>query len=121
MTMVLLWPHSRKVHPLTTVTKYEEGVITQEVAGKERKGLTGCCGACRLQQQLKALGVAGLAAYGLFNTAYYTGAFLFCWVYVAKVPLGERPPALQPQSHHSRGLPLSRVIPGGLRYPQYPW
>lgn len=28
-------------------------------------------------------------AYGLLNTLYYTCAFLFAWVYVAKVPAGQ--------------------------------
>ena len=44
----------------------------------------------RLQQQLKSYGMAGLIAYGLCNTLYYTFAFLFIWVYIAKVPRGEQ-------------------------------
>lgn len=28
-------------------------------------------------------------AYGLLNTLYYTCAFLFAWIYVAKVPHGQ--------------------------------
>jgi hypothetical protein len=33
-------------------------------------------------------GLAGVLAYGLLNTAYYSCMFLFVWVYVAKVPAG---------------------------------
>eukprot|EP00899_Mesostigma_viride_P004406 jgi/Mesvir1/13967/Mv12430-RA.1 len=33
-------------------------------------------------------GVAGVLSYGLFNTLYYIGAFLFVWIYVVKVPRG---------------------------------
>lgn len=43
----------------------------------------------RLREQLRALGTAGVVSYGLLNTAYYTCAFLFVWIYVAKVPPGE--------------------------------
>ncbi len=28
-------------------------------------------------------------AYGLLNTLYYSCAFLFAWIYVAKVPAGQ--------------------------------
>lgn len=41
-----------------------------------------------VQERLKALGLAGLVSYGLFNTLYYTIAFTFIWHYVAKVPSG---------------------------------
>ncbi len=41
-----------------------------------------------LKDKIQALGIAGVAAYGLFNTLYYTFAFLFVWLYVAKVPSG---------------------------------
>jgi hypothetical protein len=41
-----------------------------------------------LQAQLQALGVAGVLAYGVLNTAYYTSAFLFFWTQVACVPPG---------------------------------
>lgn len=49
-----------------------------------------CCAAlcCRMQAQLQEFGVAGVVAYGLLNTLYYTCTFLFVWVYVAKVPQG---------------------------------
>ncbi|PSC71015.1 TY4B-J: Transposon Ty4-J Gag-Pol poly [Micractinium conductrix] len=43
----------------------------------------------RLQAQLQSLRLAGVTAYGLFNTLYYTAAFLFAWVYVARVPSGQ--------------------------------
>jgi hypothetical protein len=43
-----------------------------------------------LQTKLQSLGLAGVVAYGLFNTLYYTGMFLFVWFYVAQVPAGER-------------------------------
>lgn len=49
-------------------------------------GLFGNLG--RLQQQIKAFGLAGVVAYGLFNTLYYTAAFLIIWTKVLKVPSG---------------------------------
>lgn len=42
----------------------------------------------RILSQLKSLGLAGVVAYGLLNTLYYTAAFMFVWLYVAKVPTG---------------------------------
>jgi hypothetical protein len=42
-----------------------------------------------LQDQLKALGLAGVVTYGLFNTLYYTGMFIFVWFWVLQVPSGE--------------------------------
>ncbi|KAL4429345.1 hypothetical protein ABPG77_005119 [Micractinium sp. CCAP 211/92] len=42
-----------------------------------------------LQKQLQSLGLAGVTAYGLLNTLYYSCAFLFAWIYVAKVPAGQ--------------------------------
>ncbi len=36
-------------------------------------------------EQLKELGLAGVVAYGLLNTVYYTFAFLTVWLAVAKV------------------------------------
>jgi hypothetical protein len=42
----------------------------------------------QLREQLQRYGLAGLLAYGLLNTAYYSCTFLFVWVYVAKVPHG---------------------------------
>lgn len=42
----------------------------------------------RLREQLASYGVAGVVAYGLLNTAYYTVAFLFFWLCVAKVQPG---------------------------------
>ncbi|PRW60029.1 TY4B-J: Transposon Ty4-J Gag-Pol poly [Chlorella sorokiniana] len=41
-----------------------------------------------LQQRLQSLGLAGVMAYGLFNTLYYTATFAFFWLVVAKVPRG---------------------------------
>lgn len=41
-----------------------------------------------LQARLQSLGIAGVVAYGLMNTVYYTGAFLAVWLLVAKVPTG---------------------------------
>jgi len=38
--------------------------------------------------KLRELGLAGVVAYGLLNTVYYTATFLFVWLYVAKVPQG---------------------------------
>lgn len=41
-----------------------------------------------MRQQIQGLGVAGIVAYGLLNTLYYSVAFLFVWLYIAKVPSG---------------------------------
>jgi hypothetical protein len=43
---------------------------------------------CKLREQLQSLGLAGVVAYGLFNTLYYTVAFLVAWFTVANVPAG---------------------------------
>ncbi|KAL3135465.1 hypothetical protein ABBQ38_005950 [Trebouxia sp. C0009 RCD-2024] len=50
-------------------------------------------GSTRCKQQswtarLQSYGYAGVASYGLLNTAYYIAAFLFFWTRVAKVPKG---------------------------------
>ena len=45
-------------------------------------------GAAGIRQKLASLGLAGVVAYGLLNTAYYTAAFFFIWRYVARVPRG---------------------------------
>jgi hypothetical protein len=42
----------------------------------------------QLKDQLQRYGLAGVLAYGLLNTAYYSTMFLFVWVYVAQVPAG---------------------------------
>lgn len=39
-------------------------------------------------QRLKDCGLAGVVAYGMLNTAYYTSAFLFVWIYLAQAPKG---------------------------------
>jgi len=41
-----------------------------------------------MQQQLSRYGLAGMLAYGLLNTLYYSCTFLFVWVCVVKVPTG---------------------------------
>ena len=48
--------------------------------------------AAAMKRQLGSLGLAGVLAYGLLNTAYYTVAFFTIWVYVAKVPRGNFSP-----------------------------
>ena len=45
--------------------------------------------AAAMQAKLSSLGLAGVLAYGLLNTIYYTAAFFTLWVYVVKVPRGE--------------------------------
>lgn len=45
-------------------------------------------GRLSLKKQLASLGVAGLVAYGMLNTLYYTAAFYLVWRYGAKVPRG---------------------------------
>lgn len=42
----------------------------------------------QLRERLSAAGLAGLVAYGLANTAYYTVAFLFVWLNVLKLDRG---------------------------------
>jgi len=41
-----------------------------------------------LREQLAGLGAAGVVAYGILNTAYYTAAFYLIWCHVARVPRG---------------------------------
>lgn len=41
-----------------------------------------------LKSQLATLGVAGVVAYGILNTIYYTAAFYLIWRYAARVPRG---------------------------------
>ncbi|KAF5836242.1 hypothetical protein DUNSADRAFT_6254 [Dunaliella salina] len=41
-----------------------------------------------LTGKLRSLGLAGVVAYGLLNTLYYTASFLLVWTLVAKVPQG---------------------------------
>lgn len=42
-----------------------------------------------LQRKLAATGLAGLAAYGIFNSLYYVAAFLIVWFGVLTVPRGQ--------------------------------
>ena len=44
--------------------------------------------AAAMKAKLQSLGFAGVLAYGILNTLYYTAAFYTIWVYVAKVPRG---------------------------------
>lgn len=41
------------------------------------------------KSKLKAYGLAGIIAYGLLNTIYYTAMFMYMWTVVFKVPRGE--------------------------------
>lgn len=41
-----------------------------------------------LRSQLATLGVAGVVAYGILNTVYYTATFHLIWRYAARVPRG---------------------------------
>ncbi|XP_024533126.1 uncharacterized protein LOC9650887 isoform X1 [Selaginella moellendorffii] len=41
-----------------------------------------------LKSQLRRYGTAGILSYGVFNTMYYLGTFLFFWFYVAPSPGG---------------------------------
>ncbi|KAH7387581.1 hypothetical protein KP509_16G030900 [Ceratopteris richardii] len=38
--------------------------------------------------KLRRYGVAGMLSYGLLNTIYYLGTFLFAWFYIAPAPSG---------------------------------
>lgn len=38
--------------------------------------------------KLRRYGVAGVLSYGLLNTVYYLGMFLFAWFYISPVPSG---------------------------------
>ena len=42
-----------------------------------------------IQQRLSAAGLAGIVAYGLFNTLYYAGAFLLVWFNLVKPSGGQ--------------------------------
>ena len=46
---------------------------------------------CRQAGKLKDWGLAGVVAYGLLNTVYYSLAFVICWVYFANIPKGGSP------------------------------
>ncbi|KAI8469887.1 MAG: hypothetical protein J3K34DRAFT_459147 [Monoraphidium minutum] len=61
---------------------------TGAAAFAARPAAAGAGGAAQLRERLRRYGLAGLLAYGLLNTAYYSCMFLFVWVYVAKVPPG---------------------------------
>ena len=52
-----------------------------------------------MKAKLQSLGLAGVLAYGILNTIYYTAAFYTIWVYVAKVPRGKehKTPELNPK------------------------
>jgi hypothetical protein len=41
-----------------------------------------------LQQQLTSYGMAGLVAYGVLNTLYYTVAFVVYWTWVVQAERG---------------------------------
>lgn len=41
-----------------------------------------------MKERLQAYGVAGIVAYGLLNTIYYTAMFTYMWTVVYKVPRG---------------------------------
>jgi hypothetical protein len=45
-----------------------------------------------LKQQLQSLGLAGVLAYGILNTVYYTAAFSSIWVWGMGAPRGEALP-----------------------------
>jgi len=42
-----------------------------------------------LKAKLAAAGLSGVASYGIFNTLYYTIAFILVWYGVARVPKGQ--------------------------------
>lgn len=66
-------------------------------------------GALGFKERLADLGLAGVGAYGLFNTVYYTAAFYFVWAYVVRVPRGQSPPPFQqPFLPASTGLRSTR-------------
>ena len=58
----------------------------------------------RLRTQLQTYGVAGLLAYGLLNTIYYSAAFLIIWLYIVKVPRGTPLSSRTSKSGHSQSL-----------------
>lgn len=59
-----------------------------------------------LKARLRSYGFAGVAAYGLLTTVYYTTAFLFFWTHVAKVPRGEIFVAYVKQVHESSSITI---------------
>ena len=56
-----------------------------------------------MRRQLQSLGLAGVLAYGMLNTLYYTTAFLSIWVWVLGAPRGE--PALRISRHSKSPSP----------------
>ena len=56
--------------------------------GASGAGAAGAAAPGGLKERLARYGLAGVLAYGLTNTAYYTCMFLFAWTCIAKVPHG---------------------------------
>lgn len=66
------------------------GILTYTGAGKVGEvSFAAAPAATSVRERLAAAGLAGLVAYGLLNTLYYTGAFLLCWFTVSKAPSGQ--------------------------------
>ncbi|KAL3158628.1 hypothetical protein ABBQ32_011380 [Trebouxia sp. C0010 RCD-2024] len=63
------------------------GTCTFQGCFKVERGSTRCKQQS-LTARLQSYGYAGVASYGLLNTAYYITAFLIFWTRVAKVPKG---------------------------------
>ena len=61
-----------------------------------------------LTARLQSYGFAGVASYGLLNTAYYITAFMFFWTRVAKVPKGD-----------TRGMPTSKGLSCNMPFLQH--
>ncbi len=76
----------------------------------------------RLKEKLAEMGMAGVLAYGILNTAYYIFAFLFFFIAVAKVPRGQRrAPELLPcclgfPAHHPAAPDAHNALAVTLRH-----
>ena len=54
-----------------------------------------------LTGQLQSLGLAGVLAYGILNTVYYTAAFFSIWVWAVGAPRGEVFPDIDPKQSNT--------------------
>eukprot|EP00250_Pteridium_aquilinum_P015927 c22843_g1_i1 orf=116-784(-) len=69
--------------PSSAAPRIPEGDGLNDEGNSEYKG-----GKESIMIKLRRYGVAGVLSYGLFNTAYYLGTFLFVWFYISPAPSG---------------------------------
>ena len=85
-------PHDRSNIPTsriqwTTFASYGDHPSQTASETDPAPGETTRVGGSTIREKLSAAGLAGLVAYGLSNTLYYTVAFLFVWFKIAAVTL----------------------------------